>query len=104
MSKKYLIAGLVILIILAVVLVIYFFYKPDLCKKIDNEALKQECSLCNNAYDIVDCKERVYIRYAILNKDVFLCKNIIRDYNKEDCLARVNFNYKRGGVGAEPVQ
>jgi len=105
-NKKWLFLGIIILIIAIIaVFVFYFFNKQDLCKKINDEKLLNECVLCKQAYDAIDCKDRVYISYAMLKKDVSLCKNIIRDYNKEDCEVRVKISssYRGGEPIYEPV-
>lgn len=88
--------GIIVFIIVIAIFVFYFFNNQDLCKKINNEALKQECLSCENAENPVDCKDSVYIDFAFLKKDKFLCNDLVQEYRKNECLVNLENAVIRG--------
>ena len=99
-NKKYLIIGIIILVVMIIVVfVFYFLSEQDLCKKINDETLKQKCLACESAEDPVDsayCKENVYTGFVFLKKDKSLCNDLIQNYKINECKANLEKVLKRG--------
>ncbi|MHA1988909.1 MAG: hypothetical protein ACW98D_20005 [Promethearchaeota archaeon] len=88
--------GIIVLIIVIAVLGFYYFNDQDLCKKIDDETLKQKCVSCENNEDQVDCKEKVYVDFAFLKKDKSLCNDLVQEHRKRECLVNLEGAVMRG--------
>jgi hypothetical protein len=97
-SKKYLIIGIIILVILIIgVLVFYFFSNQDLCTKISDKTLKQKCLVCETAENSVDCKDSVYTEFVFLKKDKDLCNNLVQQHRKNECNDNLEKSILRAG-------
>jgi len=106
-NKKWLFLGIIILIIAIIaVFVFYFFNKQDLCKKINDEALKQKCLACESAENPVDCKDSVYVEFAFLKKDLSLCEDLTKEHKRIECRVNLEKSILRGsGVpNLEPLE
>lgn len=89
------IAVIVISIVIIGGLIFVFRGDKNLCEEIDDEGLLIECNECEGAYDSVDCRDMIYIKFAELKKDVSLCKNLILEYNLDDCKKNVGLRISR---------
>ena len=91
--------GIIILIIVFSVFGFYYFNNQDLCKKIDEEILKQKCISCENTKNIVDCKDEVYVEFSFLKGDKSLCDDLVQEYRKAQCLVNIEHKVIRGAEG-----
>jgi len=79
---------LVFVLIVVIIGVLFLVSKRD-CMNL-NEELKQECKLCSDSNEPVDCRELIYRDFAVLSKDLEICDNINRDYMNRDCLLKTS--------------
>jgi len=106
MKKSLLIIlGIVVLIIL-IVLGWFFVFNKE-CKNL-SEDLKNQCELCSDSKEPVDCRDLIYNDFAILSKDLNICKNIEKDFIKRECLLKteeaiISGDRGLGGSRSAPV-
>src|SRR4030042_5161716 len=87
--------GIIILILVLAVFGFYYFNEQDLCKKIDEETLKQKCISCENNENLVDCKDEVYVEFSFLKGDKSLCDYLVQEYRKRQCLTNIKYKVIR---------
>ena len=89
-----------LVMVLIVIILIGFFLINRKCNGLDEEK-KQECKLCSESDDAVDCRDVIYGEVAFANQDLSLCDKIVQDFRKDTCLLRtesmISTSSKRGG-------